>query len=112
MAGNEQHILFVLNNLGRLPRDFDDSWLKNLLTSNNHKIRLHAVKNIGKTGNLANLRMLVHIAMDDSSTAIRREAVSAIGRMKHDKAIPYLCSLLTDNDPKNSEPSHQGAIGV
>ncbi len=50
---NEKNILFVLNNLGRLPEDFDDCWIKKLLSSKNDKIRLNAVKNIGKANDIS-----------------------------------------------------------
>ena len=67
---SEKNILFVLNNLGRLPKDFDDSWLQELLKSNNDHIRLSAIKNIGKTYNILYLEKLYQIATNDSSTLI------------------------------------------
>lgn len=97
---NDKSVLFVLNNLGRLPDDFDDKWIKDLLASKNNKIRLNAVKNIGKVNNIDNLEMLYQIAINDASTNIRREAVSAIGRMRNEKTIDVLLSLLHDDDPK------------
>jgi len=97
---NEKNILFVLNNLGRLPADFDDSWLKTLLSSKNDKIRLNAIKNIGKKSSISNLSILYKIAVNDPSTTIRREAVSSIGRMRNVDAINYLLNLLKDSDPK------------
>lgn len=97
---DDKNILFVLNNLGRLPDDFDDSWIKDLLDSKNNKIRLNAIKNIGKINNISNLETLHKIAINDSSTAIKCEAVSAIGRMRNEKTIEILLKLLINDDPK------------
>ena len=107
---NEKNILFVLNNLGRLPEGFDDSWIKDLLTSENDKIRLNSIKNIGKTSNVSNLKTLYQISINDPSTAVRREAVSSIGRMKSKKAIVYLLDLLDDSDPKIVSQAIRGLL--
>ena len=107
---NEKNILFVLNNLGRLPEDFDEYWIKKLLSSKNDKIRLSAVKNIGKTKNVSNLEILYQIASNDSSTTIRREAVSSIGRMRHEGSIIFLFNLLNDNDPKIVSQAIRGLL--
>ena len=52
---DNKSILFILENLGYLPDDFDDSWIQKLLLSRNNKIRLSAIKNIGKIKDNANL---------------------------------------------------------
>lgn len=107
---DEKSILFILNNLGRLPDDFDDYWLKKLLSSENDKIRLNSVKNIAKVSNISNLETLYQIATNDTSTVIRREAVSAIGRMRHKKAIGILFNLLKDSDPKIVSQAIRGLL--
>lgn len=109
-ADNDKSILFILNNLGRLPDDFDDEWIKDLLISKNNKIRLNAVKNIGKVNNIDNLETLYQIAINDVSTTIKREAVSAIGRMRNKKAINTLLSLLHDDDPKIISQAIRGLL--
>ena len=110
IANDEKNILFLLNNLGRLPENFDDAWIKDLLLSKNTKIKLHAIKNIGKTNNPRNLDILYQIAVNDLSTSIRREAVSSIGRMKSDKTIKYLLDLLKDSDPKVISQAIRGLL--
>ena len=97
---DDKNLIFILENLGRLPDDFDDTWVKDLLTSENKKIRLNAIKTIGKVKNENNITVLLQIAKKDKSTDIRREAVSSIGRMRSRKAIPALIEMLNDNDPK------------
>ncbi len=47
-TSDEQKLLFVLEKLGKLPRDFDGSVFLRLLQHPNAKIRLLAVKNLGK----------------------------------------------------------------
>lgn len=93
-------INFILENLGFLPNDFDDSWVCEFLNNGNKKIRLNAIKTIGKTKNEKNIEILYEIAKKDSSSDVRREAVSSIGRMRSKKAIPILIEMLNDNDPK------------
>ena len=107
---DDKSILFILNNLGRLPDGFDDCWIKALLKSNNNKIRLNAVKNIGKISNISNLEILFKIAVNDKTTAIRREAVSSIGRMRNEQTIDILIGLLDDDDPKIVSQAIRGLL--
>ncbi len=107
---DDKSILFLLENLGYLPNDFDDSWVHELLTSDNKKIRLNAVKTIGKVKNDANISVLFHIAKNDESTDVRREAVSAIGRMRSKKALPVLFEMLNDLDPKIVSQAMRGLL--
>lgn len=107
---DDKNLVFVLENLGYLPKDFDDCWLKDLLYRENHKIRLNAVKNLGKVKNIDNLEPLYKVALRDKSTEIRREAVSAIGRMRDEKAIKPLLALLDDEDPKIVSQAIRGLL--
>lgn len=93
-------LVFVLENLGRLPASFDAGWLLDLLTHENENVRVQAVKNVGKLGAEAHLERLYRIACKDRSTIVKREAVSSIGRMRDAKAIPLLTAILADGDPK------------
>ena len=89
-----------LENLGRLPRNFDGEKLVQLLTHEKEKIRILAVYNLGKLGDIVFLPILLKTAMQDKSTAVRREATSSIGRMRNEKTISALAKLAADNDPK------------
>lgn len=107
---DNKSILFILENLGYLPNDFDDSWVQDLLTSKNKKIRLNAVKTIGKVKDDLNISILSNIAKNDESTDIRREAVSSIGRMRSRKAISLLLEMLDDMDPKIVSQAIRGLL--
>ena len=107
---DDKSILFILENLGHLPDNFDDSWVQDLLNSKNKKIRLNAVKTLGKVKNEANINKLFQIAKNDISTDVRREAVSAIGRMRNKKAIPLLIEMLNDVDPKVVSQAIRGLL--
>lgn len=107
---DNKSILFILENLGYLPDDFDDSWIQKLLLSRNNKIRLSAIKNIGKIKDNANLDTLFQIARSDPSTNIRQEAVSSIGRMRDRKTIDFLIELLNDKDPKIISQAIRGLL--
>ena len=89
-----------LEKLGRLPAGFDGDQLLPLLLHDHEKIRALAASNLGKIGDIKFLSPLNKIATADDSTTVRREAVSAIGRMRHRKTIPILARLTEDDDPK------------
>ncbi len=93
-------ILFLLENLGHLPKDFDGNWLLNYLYNKNSQVRFWAVKNLGKLNDENYLQALSEVAKKDSDTTVRREAVSSLGRMRNPKSKEYLYALLKDEDPK------------
>ena len=96
----ESAIIYALEKLGRLSNDCAKEPLLNLLDSNNERIRALSVKNLAKFSDISLLSIFAHYARNDESTAVRREAVSAIGRLRHEQAIPILIQLLADSDPK------------
>ncbi len=93
-------LTFILENLGHLPKDFDGSFLPNLLNHKNASVRLWAIKTFGKLKNENYLSILKETALKDSDTSVRREAVSSIGRMRSINAKQTLFDILKDNDPK------------
>jgi hypothetical protein len=97
---NNAYILNTLENLGRLPRDYDGSWLLDFLDNESSTIRFLAVKNLGKLKNDAFLVILTQVAKNDPDTNVRREAVSAIGRMRKPDTKKILFAKLKDTDPK------------
>lgn len=99
-AEDAKSIVFILENLGRLPDDFDATWALDLLQNDNAKIRLNAVRILAKAKRMETLDALRQIAGEDSSTEVRREAVAAIGRMRNRKTLDVLLKFLTDPDPK------------
>jgi len=107
---DDKSVIFILENLGYLPDDFDDSWVQKLLDSKNKKVRLSAVKTIAKVRNELNISKLFKIANEDESTDVRREAVSALGRLRSRKAIPYLTEMLNDADPKIVSQAIRGLL--
>lgn len=90
---------FILENLGRLPRDFSGDVLLSYLSDDNRDTRYWAVKNLGKLQDTKYLHDLSQVALNDKSSLVRREAVSAIGRMRNKRAIPTLVRFLNDDDP-------------
>jgi len=93
-------ILFILKYIGKLPQNFEGACFCYFLNHLNENVRYLAVKNIGKLQSLKYLSRLQQIAKEDESSIVRCEAVSAIGRMRNEKAIPFLLEVLNDNDPK------------
>lgn len=115
-------LLFVLEHLGRLPLGFNGECFVHLLRNKDDRIRLLAIKNIGKLGSDRYLEIISRVATRDQNSHIRREAVSTVGRMRTPKAIPLLSGMLNDPDPKvvlqairallvfRSDPEVQGAL--
>lgn len=89
-----------LEKLGRLPKDMDGYCFVELLRNDSEKIRILAVKSIGKLKSEVYLPVLFETAKSDSSTLVRREAVSSIGRLRSEEGKRYLVSFLADSDPK------------
>jgi DNA modification methylase len=97
---NNAYIQTILENLGRLPTTFDGNWLIKLLDNESSSIRFLAVKNLGKLKNDSFLMFLNNVAINDADTNVRREAVSAIGRLRKPSSKEMLFDKLKDADPK------------
>lgn len=100
LSGSMTDICNKLEHLGRLSSDFDVRDLFPLLTYPNENVRILAVKTLGKVGSVDYLPILRLIVKQDCSTLVKREAVSAIGRMRSPKTIDNLIDILRDDDPK------------
>lgn len=97
---NNGTIVYTLGKLGRLENGFSKEPLVSLLNNQNENIRVLAIKNLAKIGDISLLSTFIKYACSDESTEVRRESVSAIGRLRNEKAISILVSFLKDNDPK------------
>ena len=84
-----QSCCILLDNLGRLPTGFNGDVFRPLLSHPNAKIRRLAVKNVGKLKDECFLEELTTFAGNEADTLTRREAISAIGRMRSEKAIRF-----------------------
>lgn len=96
----EKNIIYVLNKIGRVENGHIKDPLIALLDKENEKIRELAIKNLAKLEKSSLLNIFLEIAKKDKSTQVRREATSAIGRMRKKEIIPALIYLLEDRDPK------------
>ena len=94
-------IVDVLSKFGRLSDDFSGTEvLLELLHSPNKSIRLETVKNLAKLADIKLIDSFLSIIdKQNELSEIRREATSAIGRMRSIEAIPILKELLNDDDP-------------
>jgi DNA modification methylase len=97
---NEGSIIYFLEKIGKLQNGISKEPLLYLLKSSNENIRALALKNLAKLSDINLVNIFLHYAQNDTSTFVRREAVSAIGRLRNSKAITYLIKLLNDSDPK------------
>ncbi len=97
---DERKLEAALEKIGRVPKGFDGKLFLPLLSRSSPAVRLLAVKNIGKLKDESFLDKVSCLAKTESNTLVRREAVSAIGRMRSRYAVPVLISFLHDNDAK------------
>lgn len=97
---NDGTIIYVLEKLGRLENGYSKQPLLNLLNHSNENIRALSIKNLAKLEDITLLATFIKYASTDESTIVRREAVSAIGRLRNEKTIPTLINFLKDKDPK------------
>jgi len=98
---SENDILKVLENFGKLPKNFPSSLFENLLKKHdNEKIKFLAVKNLGKTQNPEIVNILKPVFKKEQNTILKREIVSSIGRLRNKENIPLLIEILNDKDPK------------
>ncbi len=94
------NIVFVLEKFGRMENGNSKNALLKLLDHEHENIRCLAVKNLAKFGDEELLSIFFEKAKEDDSTSVRREATSAIGRLRSRSTIDKLISLLKDKDPK------------
>lgn len=97
---NDGIIIYTLEKLGRLENIHSREPLLNILNNSNEKIRSLSIKNLAKISDISLLTVFVKYAINDESTEVRREAVSAIGRLRNSDTIPTLIDFLKDKDPK------------
>ena len=83
---NDGMIIYMLEKMGRLENGFSRKPLLNLLNNSNENIRSLAIKNLAKIGDFSLLSIFIEHACSDESTEVRRESVSAIGRLRSKKA--------------------------
>lgn len=100
LNNDPKQLLFILENLGALPTQFDFNIFIPLLSHSEHKIRFWAVKNLGKLANNEVLNLLINMGKTDSDSTVRKEAVSAIGRMRKNTNISVLLEFTNDHNPE------------
>ena len=93
-------INLILESLGYLPKEFKGKWLFDYTNHSNHKLRMSAIKNIGKLKLNGELKELYKLFQTENKTEIRREIISSIGRQRNKEAKTFLIQTLQDEDPK------------
>lgn len=96
---NNGELSKILTKLGKLPENFDETPLLNLLNHENDKIRFLAMKNLAKLSKISLLDVYVNTINSDESSTVRREAASAIGRLRNSEAKSTMFNFLDDPDP-------------
>ncbi len=97
---NDSQVVRILKNLGRLENNHSKELLLDLLKRPNDKIRVLSIKNLAKLSDISLLPIFVDCTKENNKTEIRKEAVSAIGRLKDANIISVLIGFLKDEDPE------------
>jgi len=98
--GSGKDLKFLLKNMGRLPDEFDGEPFIKLLDSEEEDLRYHAVKNVGRLKDDKYLGEMKERFEKEDSTEVRSEIISTIGRMRSEKAKPFLVDLLEHKNPE------------
>lgn len=109
---NDGAITYILEKLGRLENNNLQESLVKLCNKPNEKIRTLSIKNLAKISNPSLANFFVTCANTDESTDVRREAVSAIGRMRSQENIEILAGFLHDKDPKVVMQAIRGLLAL
>ena len=105
-GNNVGTLIKVLDRLGKLDSKFDKKPLIELLNHQNERIRSLAVKNLAKLVDITLVKKFVNIVDYEQSSIVRREAVSAIGRMRNPINKKILMNYLNDSDPSHLVQLH------
>ncbi len=97
---NVGNLSFILENIGHIQKDFNYSWLLELLDYDNETIRVLVLKNLGKVKSTDLIQVFYNVVNSDKSTLVKREAVSALGRLRNERTKDILIKLLQNEDPK------------
>jgi DNA modification methylase len=107
----DREIIAKLKSLGKLDVQFkDEDILVSLIHHENKDIRYYSINNLAKIKNIKLLEIYILALRKEKTSRNRREIASAIGRMRHEKAIPTLKKLLKDNDPNVVLQSVRGLL--
>ena len=107
---NNGKLIKVLDKLGKLSDNFDNNSLIYLLEHENEKVRCLAVKNLAKTEDLSLKNTYIKLINKDDSSIVKREAASAIGRLRNKDCIPILLNLLSNSDPEVAMQAMRGLL--
>ena len=97
---NDKEIIYTLEKFGKLENGYSKEPLLYLMNKKNSKIRTLAIKNLAKINEISLLDKFINYAEQDNSTDVKRESISAIGRLRNEKTIPILIQFLSNKDPK------------
>ena len=96
----DQQLVSLLSRVGYIKPGCDCSVFINLQASANPKIRTLALKNLAKTANYNYMSHYMQVLRSEDSSEVRKEAVSAIGRLRDPRTIDVMKYLLDDKDPE------------
>jgi len=112
-SANLKELKSVLKNLGPIGKSENidhRAALIEILGNNNDDVRMLAVKNLAKYADEELKQLLLTVIEKDPSSMVRRESVSAIGRMRSKNCITDLYNLLEDSDPVVVQQAIRGLL--
>lgn len=95
----KKEIIQKLNSIGRIDKDTDLSLLLDQMNSTDPDVLVLVLKNLAKIQTTDYSEYYLKTIKESLSSLVRREAVSALGRMRNEKNKNHLIKLLKDQDP-------------
>lgn len=99
-TANTKEIRGFLRGIGKVDHNENLDAIECLVTHDDATIRALAIKTLGKTCSMRYVPIYYYTYKNDSSTLVRRECASAIGRLRSEHYIEMLSEILNDSDPK------------
>lgn len=99
-TASTKEIRGFLRGIGKVDHNENLDAIECLVTHDDATIRALAIKTLGKTCSMRYVPIYYYAYKNDSSTSVRRECASAIGRLRSEHYIEMLFEILNDSDPK------------
>lgn len=99
-TSNVAQLIGLFHDIGKIATGIDLSYIEKLTTHHHNGIRMYAIKTLGKANNISYINIFYNVYKRDSATNVKRECVSAIGRLRNESTIDLLIEILNDTDPK------------
>jgi HEAT repeat protein len=99
LRDNDSHVrIAAIEALGQISHAPSTSALLPLLRDNDPRVRAASIESLGRMGDVRLVEPIADFLLKDSSWDVRKLAVEALSRIRHDRVPELLCRALEDED--------------